>query len=145
MMLNFMSNWPTRNSARKDRSSDYTIKTQPIVRTTLRNQKLTKVYVQSNMRKQLTVHIRDRFAQTRGREVVFECLCNSSYTQWCSQSSEKQSHTWQYCCLLSYAFNCASVSWTFWQSVKRFQFFIRPGLHFFNASIFTVIHSFTSP
>ena len=51
------------------------------------------------------------------------------------------SYTWQYCCLLSYAFTCASVSWTFWQSVQRFQFLIRPGLHFFTASIFTVIHS----
>ena len=28
--------------------------------------------------------------------VAFECLHNSSITQWCRQSSEKQ-HTWQYC------------------------------------------------
>jgi len=41
------------------RPSDYTIKTQPIVWTTPRNQKLTKVYVQSNTKKQLTVHIRE--------------------------------------------------------------------------------------
>ena len=29
--------------------------------------------------------------------VAFECLHNSSITQWCRQSSGKQSHTWQYC------------------------------------------------
>jgi len=38
---------------------------------------------------------------------------------------------WQYSCLLSYAFNCASVTEHFLQSVEWFQFFIWPGLHFF--------------
>ena len=34
-------------------------------------------------------------------------------------------------CLLSCAFNCASVNWTFLSSVQRFQFFIWSGLLFF--------------
>ena len=62
---------------------------------------------------------------------MFECLRNSSYTQWWRQSSEKQSHTRQDCCLLSYTFNCTSVNWTFLPLVQRFLFFTRPGLHFF--------------
>jgi len=63
--------------------------------------------------------------------IIFGTL--SFRTQWWRQSSGKQSLTWQYCCLLSYAFNCASVrpNWRFLQSVQRFQFFIRQGLHFF--------------
>jgi len=61
--------------------------------------------------------------------VIFGTLSIS--TQWRRQSSGKQSHTWQYCCLPSYAFDCASVIWRFLQSVQRFQFFIRPDLHFF--------------
>ena len=61
--------------------------------------------------------------------IIFGTLLFSM--QWWRQSSGKQSHTWQYCCQLSYAFNCANVSWRALQSVQRFQFFIKQGLHLF--------------
>jgi len=64
--------------------------------------------------------------------VIFGTLSFS--TQWWRQSSGKQSHTWQYCCLPSYAFNCASVSWRSLQSVQRFQFFTTQGLHLFTCT-----------
>ena len=49
--------------------------------------------------------------------IIFGTLLFSM--QWWRQSSGKQSHTRQYCCLLSYAFNCASVNWRFLQSVQE--------------------------
>jgi len=64
--------------------------------------------------------------------VIFDTLSFS--TQWWRQSLGKQSHTWQNCCLPSYAFNCATVSWRFLQPVQRFQFFIRQGLHLFTCT-----------
>ena len=64
--------------------------------------------------------------------VIFDTLSFS--TQWWRQLPGKQSHTWQNCCLLSYAFNCATVSWRFLQSVQTFQFFIRQGVLLFTCT-----------
>jgi len=68
------------------------IKTQPVVWTTPRNQKLIKVYVQSNMKKQLTVHIRE--IGLHKQELVRWCLnvCVTVVTRNGADSHQKNNH-----------------------------------------------------